>query len=44
MAGVLAAVPSDSLAVLLPLGVIVYGAVLFAVGGVDRRALEVLRP
>jgi O-antigen/teichoic acid export membrane protein len=44
MAGVLALVPSDSLAVLLPLGLVVYGAALFAVGGVDRRALEVLRP
>jgi O-antigen/teichoic acid export membrane protein len=44
MAGVLALVPSDSLAVLLPLGLIVYGAALFAVGGVDRRALEALRP
>jgi O-antigen/teichoic acid export membrane protein len=44
MAGVLALVPSDSLAVLLPLGLLVYGAALFALGGVDRRALEVLRP
>jgi len=44
MAGVLAVVPTESLAVLLPLGVALYGAVLFAVGGVDRRVLEVLRP
>jgi stage V sporulation protein B len=44
MAGVLALVPVESLAVLIPLGVVVYGAVLFAVGGVDRRALELLRP
>ena len=44
MAGVLALVPADSLAVLLPLGIVLYGAVLFAVGGVDRRALEALRP
>jgi O-antigen/teichoic acid export membrane protein len=44
MAGVLALVPADSLAVLLPLGVVVYAAVLVAVGGVDRRALEALRP
>jgi O-antigen/teichoic acid export membrane protein len=44
MAGVLAVVPSESLAVLLPLGVVLYGAVLYAVGGVDRRALEALRP
>lgn len=43
MAGVLAVVPTESLAVLLPLGVALYGAVLFAVGGVDRRVLEVLR-
>jgi O-antigen/teichoic acid export membrane protein len=44
MGGVLALVPADSLAVLLPLGVVLYTAVLFAVGGVDRRALEALRP
>jgi O-antigen/teichoic acid export membrane protein len=44
MAGVLALVPADSLAVLLPLGIVLYGAVLFAVGGVDRTALEALRP
>jgi len=44
MAGVLALVPADSLAVLLPLGVVLYAAVLVAVGGVDRRALEALRP
>jgi O-antigen/teichoic acid export membrane protein len=44
MAGVLALMPADSLAVLLPLGVVLYGAVLFAVGGVDRSALEALRP
>ena len=44
MAGVLALVPAESLAVLLPLGVVLYAAVLFAVGGVDRRALEALRP
>lgn len=44
MGGVLALVPADSLAVLLPLGVVLYAAVLFAVGGVDRRALEALRP
>ena len=43
MAAVLAAVPTDSLAVLLPLGVAVYAVVLVAVGGVDRRALEALR-
>jgi len=44
MAGVLALVPAESLAVLLPLGVVLYAAVLVAVGGVDRRALEALRP
>jgi O-antigen/teichoic acid export membrane protein len=43
MAGVLALMPSDSLLVLLPVGVAVYAALLFAVGGVDRRALEALR-
>jgi O-antigen/teichoic acid export membrane protein len=44
MAGALALVPAHSLAVLLPLGIVLYAGALFAVGGVDRRALEILRP
>jgi O-antigen/teichoic acid export membrane protein len=43
MAGVLAAVPAESLALLLPLGVAVYVAGLYALGGIDRRAIEALR-
>jgi hypothetical protein len=34
----------ESLALLLPLGIVLYVLVLVAVGGVDRRALEALRP
>lgn len=44
MAAALAAVPAESLLVLLPLGVGIYAVVLYAVGGVDRRAIEALRP
>ena len=29
---------------LLPLGIAVYALVLYAVGGIDRRAIEALRP
>jgi O-antigen/teichoic acid export membrane protein len=43
MGAVLALVPAESLALLLPLGVVVYSAALFALGGVDRRAIEALR-
>jgi O-antigen/teichoic acid export membrane protein len=44
MAGLLALVPTDSLLVLLPLGIAIYAVVLYAVGGIDRRAIEALRP
>jgi O-antigen/teichoic acid export membrane protein len=43
MAGVLALMPVESLAVLLPLGVAIYAVALYALGGVDRRAIEALR-
>ena len=43
MAGVLWALGSDSLAVLLPVGAAVYLVVLALAGGVDRQALEALR-
>jgi O-antigen/teichoic acid export membrane protein len=44
MAAALAAVPAESLLVLLPLGIAIYAVVLYAIGGVDRRAIEALRP
>jgi O-antigen/teichoic acid export membrane protein len=44
MAGLLALIPTDSLLVLLPLGIAIYAGVLYAVGGIDRRAIEALRP
>jgi O-antigen/teichoic acid export membrane protein len=44
MAAVIAAVPSESLALLLPLGAAVYLAALFTLGGIDPRAIEALRP
>jgi O-antigen/teichoic acid export membrane protein len=43
MAGALALVPAESLALLLPLGIAVYALALYALGGLDRRALEALR-
>jgi O-antigen/teichoic acid export membrane protein len=43
MAGALALVPAESLAVLLPLGIAIYAVALYALGGVDRRAIEALR-
>jgi O-antigen/teichoic acid export membrane protein len=43
MAAVLAALPADSLALLLPLGVVIYVGALYALGGIDRRAIEALR-
>jgi O-antigen/teichoic acid export membrane protein len=43
MAGVLALVDSWSLALLLPLGVVIYVIGLWALGGIDRRMLEALR-
>ena len=42
MAALLALVPTDSLLVLLPLGIAIYTVVLYAVGGIDRRAIEAL--
>jgi hypothetical protein len=36
-------VPVESLAVLLPLGIALYVAGLYALGGIDRRAIEALR-
>jgi O-antigen/teichoic acid export membrane protein len=44
MAALLALIPTDSLLVLLPLGIAIYAVVLYAVGGIDRRAIEALRP
>lgn len=44
MAAALAALPVESLAVVVPLGALVYAAVLYLVGGVDRRAIDALRP
>jgi O-antigen/teichoic acid export membrane protein len=43
MAGVLALVDDWSLALLVPLGVALYAAGLWALGGIDRRMLEALR-
>jgi O-antigen/teichoic acid export membrane protein len=43
MGGVLAFVDDWTLAVLLPLGVVLYGGVLWALGGLDPRRLGVLR-
>ena len=43
MGGVLAFVDDWALAVLLTLGVVLYGAVLWALGGLDPRRLGVLR-
>jgi O-antigen/teichoic acid export membrane protein len=44
MAAALAAVPAESLLVLLPLGIAIYAVVLSVIGGVDRRLIEALRP
>jgi hypothetical protein len=43
MAGLLLWLRDLTLALLLPAGAALYAAVLAAVGGVDRRALEALR-
>jgi O-antigen/teichoic acid export membrane protein len=43
MAAALWAVSSESLALLLPVGIVVYAVVLYLTGGVDRRALAALR-
>ncbi|MGH2713047.1 MAG: oligosaccharide flippase family protein, partial [Thermoleophilaceae bacterium] len=43
MAGILALVNDWSLALLVPLGMAIYAAGLWAVGGIDRRMLEALR-
>jgi O-antigen/teichoic acid export membrane protein len=43
MAAVLAALPVEALAIVLPLGALLYAGALYAVGGVDRHALEALR-
>jgi O-antigen/teichoic acid export membrane protein len=43
MAAVLAAMRAESLALLLPLGAAVYVGALYALGGIDRRAIEALR-
>jgi O-antigen/teichoic acid export membrane protein len=43
MAGALWLLDDASLAILLPLGVVLYALALWALGGIDRRALEALR-